>query len=162
MRQTTGIEPAATPQVAPVAPCQFSNACDHVFRLGIKQRQAKSHMTTLLSKLTLGLAALIVSAGIATAQTAPAAPAPAPAAPKAAAPAPAAKAAEPAKAKGVPKKASTPEGIECSKQADEKKLHGKERKAFRAKCVRDLKKAAAAKGAAPAAAPAAPAPAKKN
>lgn len=115
-------------------------------------------MSKLLSKISMGLAALIFSAGIATAQTAPAAPAPA--APKAATPAPAAKAAEPAKAKGVPKKASTPEGIECSKQADEKKLHGKERKTFRAKCVRDLKKAAAApKAAAPAAAPA---PAKKN
>ena len=99
-------------------------------------------MQRLASKITLGAAALLLSAGLALAQTAP--PAAQPKAPPAAAP----KAAAPAKAaKGVPKKASTPEGIECSKQADEKKLHGKERKSFRAKCIRDLKKAAAGKAA---------------
>ncbi len=95
-------------------------------------------MTRFLPKLAVGAAALFLTVSIAGAQTAPQAPAPA--APKAA-PAPA----KPATAaKGVPKKASTPEGIECSSQADAKNLHGKERKSFRAKCVRDLKKAKAA------------------
>lgn len=86
----------------------------------------------------MGAVALLLTIGVAEAQTAPQAP-----------PAATPKAAEPAKpatsaAKGVPKKATTPEGIECSAQADAKNLHGKERKAFRAKCIRDLKKAKAA------------------
>ena len=34
-------------------------------------------------------------------------------------------------------KARSAKSIECSKQADEKKLHGKPRKAFRNKCMRD-------------------------
>ena len=103
-------------------------------------------MTRLIPRLAIGAVALLLSAAVAGAQTAPQAP---PAAtPKAAAPA----AAKPATAaKGVPKKASTPEGIECSAQADAKNLHGKERKSFRSKCIRDLKKAKAApKPAAPA------------
>jgi len=29
--------------------------------------------------------------------------------------------------------------LECSKQADEKGLHGKERKTFRAKCLKSMK-----------------------
>jgi anti-sigma-K factor RskA len=33
--------------------------------------------------------------------------------------------------------------IECSKQADAKSLHGKARKKFRSKCMRDLRKKAA-------------------
>ncbi len=99
-------------------------------------------MQRLVSKISIGAAALLLSAGLALAQTAPQAP-PA-AAPKATAPVAAPAATAP---KGVPKKATTPEGIECSKQADEKKLTGKERKTFRGKCVRDLKKAAAAKAA---------------
>lgn len=103
-------------------------------------------MAKLLSRLTIGAAALLLTVGVAVAQTPQAPPAAQPKAPAAAAP----KAAEPAKAetkaKGVPKKASTPEGIECSKQADEKNLHGKERKKFRSKCISDLKKAAAKKG----------------
>lgn len=37
-------------------------------------------------------------------------------------------------------KARTPESIECSKQADAKGLHGKERKKFRAQCKHDMKK----------------------
>lgn len=109
-------------------------------------------MQRILSKITMGVAALIVSTSLAAAQTAPA-----PAATKPATPPAAAAPKAPAKAKGVPKAATTPEGIECSKQADAKGLKGKERKSFRGKCIRDLKKAA--KGAAPAAAPA---PAKKN
>lgn len=93
-------------------------------------------MTRFLPKLAIGAAALLFTIGVAGAQTPQAPPA---AAPKAAAPAPAT-----TKAKGVPKKASTPEGIECSAQADAKNLHGKERKSFRSKCIRDLKKAKAA------------------
>jgi hypothetical protein len=34
----------------------------------------------------------------------------------------------------------SPESIECSKQADAKGLHGKERKKFRAQCKKDLEK----------------------
>jgi hypothetical protein len=34
----------------------------------------------------------------------------------------------------------SPESIECSKQADAKGLHGKERKTFRAHCKKDLEK----------------------
>jgi hypothetical protein len=37
-------------------------------------------------------------------------------------------------------KPRTPESIECSKQADAKGLHGKERSSFRAKCKRELAK----------------------
>ena len=37
-------------------------------------------------------------------------------------------------------KARTPESIECSKQADAKGLHGKERKTFRAHCKAEMKK----------------------
>ncbi len=36
--------------------------------------------------------------------------------------------------------------LECSKQADAKGLHGKARHSFRAKCKRDLAKAAKSKG----------------
>lgn len=105
-------------------------------------------MMRLASKLSIGAAALAISAGLAFAQTPQAPAAATPKAPAAATPK------APAKTtKGVPKTATTPEGIECSKQADEKKLHGKERKSFRAKCIRDLKKASA---------PAKAAPAKKN
>ena len=39
-----------------------------------------------------------------------------------------------------PKKPRTAESIECSKQADAKGLHGKERQMFRSKCMKDLKK----------------------
>jgi hypothetical protein len=51
----------------------------------------------------------------------------------------------PAAAKAAPKvtattKARSAESIECTKQADAKGLHGKVRKTFRAKCMKDLKK----------------------
>ena len=39
-----------------------------------------------------------------------------------------------------PEKPRTAESIECSKQADAKGLHGKERQTFRSKCMKDLKK----------------------
>jgi hypothetical protein len=54
---------------------------------------------------------------------------PAPAAKSDAAPAPAAKTA----------KVHSPESIECSKEADEKGLHGKERKKFRSECKKAAK-----------------------
>jgi hypothetical protein len=42
----------------------------------------------------------------------------------------------------APAKPRTADSIECSKQADAKNLHGKERKVFRSKCKKDLAKAA--------------------
>ena len=39
----------------------------------------------------------------------------------------------------------SPESIECSKQADEKGLHGKERKKFRSDCIKEAKANAASK-----------------
>lgn len=41
-------------------------------------------------------------------------------------------------------KPKTPESIECSKQADAKGLHGKERVKFRAQCKKELKAKSAA------------------
>jgi ribosomal protein L12E/L44/L45/RPP1/RPP2 len=46
--------------------------------------------------------------------------------------------------KKAPKERSA-ESLECSKQADAKGLHGKERKSFRAKCKHDLTKTAKTK-----------------
>jgi hypothetical protein len=40
----------------------------------------------------------------------------------------------------APEKARSAESIECSKQADAKGLHGKPRKTFRSKCMKDMKK----------------------
>jgi psiF repeat-containing protein len=37
-------------------------------------------------------------------------------------------------------KARSAASLECSKQADEKGLHGKARKTFRSKCMKDMKK----------------------
>ena len=99
-------------------------------------------MSRLLSKLTIGAAALLFTIGAAVAQTPP--PAAQPKAPVAAAP----KAAEPAaKAKGQ-KKATTPWGIACAADADKQNLHGKPRKSFMSKCGRDWQKAHAAETAA--------------
>jgi psiF repeat len=39
----------------------------------------------------------------------------------------------------TPAQARTAQSIECSKQADAKGLHGKERKAFRSHCLHDMK-----------------------
>ena len=36
-------------------------------------------------------------------------------------------------------KAHSPESLECSKQADAKGLHGKERKKFRSECIKNAK-----------------------
>jgi hypothetical protein len=41
----------------------------------------------------------------------------------------------------APVKPRSAASIECSKQADAKGLHGKVRKKFRSKCMRDMKKA---------------------
>ena len=86
-------------------------------------------MTAISKVFALGLIAAIAS-GSAFAQTA--APA-APAAP-AAAPAAAAPAAAPAAKAAAGKAAQTPKSLDCSKQADAKNLHGKERKKFREAC----------------------------
>jgi len=40
-------------------------------------------------------------------------------------------------------KPHSPESIECSKQAEEKGLHGKERKKFRSDCLKEAKAGAA-------------------
>jgi hypothetical protein len=39
----------------------------------------------------------------------------------------------------TPAQARTAQSVECSKQADAKGLHGKERKAFRSHCLHDMK-----------------------
>jgi hypothetical protein len=39
----------------------------------------------------------------------------------------------------TPAQARTAQSLECSKQADAKGLHGKERKAFRSHCLHDMK-----------------------
>jgi phosphate-selective porin len=39
-------------------------------------------------------------------------------------------------------KARSAESLDCSKQADEKGLHGKERKKFRSECIKEAKGAA--------------------
>jgi invasion protein IalB len=56
--------------------------------------------------------------------------------------APAASPAATAPAKKAEKPRS-PESLECSKQADEKGLHGKERKKFRSDCMKEAKAGAA-------------------
>jgi anti-sigma28 factor (negative regulator of flagellin synthesis) len=119
-------------------------------------------MKIITTSLVSGLMALGFSAGVALAQgTAPgtAAPGAGVTAPPAAKPASAAP-----KSTGVQKQASTPEGIECSAQADAQKLTGKPRVKFRKKCIADIKKAAAPGGAKPSIGTPAPAPAatKKN
>jgi len=84
-------------------------------------------MITISSRTAgLALAASLLLAGSAFAQT------PAPAAP-AATPAPTAKS-------GKPHSAAS---IECSKEADAKGLHGKERKKFRSECKKQAKEGAA-------------------
>jgi hypothetical protein len=44
------------------------------------------------------------------------------------------------KDKGATTKTRSAESIECSKQANQKGLHGKARKTFRTKCMRDMRK----------------------
>lgn len=87
-------------------------------------------MTTFTSRILVAAAASLMLAGSAFAQTA------APANP-----APAAKTA-PAKAEAPKAKSErTAASLECSKQADAKGLHGKERKKFRSECKKTAGKA---------------------
>ncbi|EKS32676.1 PsiF family protein [Afipia clevelandensis] len=98
-------------------------------------------MTTLTSRLLVTAATSLMLAGSALAQTTtPATPA-TPSAKSAPASAP---------AKTAPTKAETPKAakpertavsLECSKQADAKGLHGKERKKFRSECKKTAGKA---------------------
>ena len=81
-----------------------------------------------MQKLALAAAALLFSISAAAAQTTT---------PPAATTPPA----KEMKAKPkTPAKARSAESLECSKQADAQNLHGKERKKFRAKCMKDMKK----------------------
>jgi psiF repeat-containing protein len=48
-------------------------------------------------------------------------------------------AAEPAAKAAKSEKARSPESLDCSKQADEKGLHGKARKKFRSDCIKEAK-----------------------
>lgn len=83
-------------------------------------------MKSQISACLLTLAILAGGTGFASAATTPATTTPAATtAPAAATPA----------VKAAPKVRS-PKSIECSKQADAKSLHGKERKAFRAECMK--------------------------
>ncbi len=100
---------------------------------GYQCKLSEEHEMNKASKY-FGLVCLAASIGCggafaqATAPSVPAAPAPsvAPAMPKATAPAAATPKAEP--------KPRTEKSKECSKQADAKKLHGKERQKFREEC----------------------------
>jgi psiF repeat len=103
----------------------------------------------MMNSVLAAAVAIVVGSAAALAQTPPAAPAApvAPKAPMAAAPAPsvaapsATTAAKPAvKASGANlKKPQTPEAAACSADADAKNLHGKERKKFRAACMKGKK-----------------------
>jgi hypothetical protein len=94
--------------------------------------------------LSLALGVSVAMAQTATTPTAPVAPK-APVAATAPAPTAGAPAAATTAAKKGPalKKSTTPEGQACSADADAKNLHGKERKKFRAACMKE--KTAAAK-----------------
>ena len=80
-------------------------------------------MKTISSLATATAVASLLLMGSAFAQTA--------------APAPAAPAAAPAAKMSKEAKPHTAESIECSKEADAKGLHGKERKKFRSECKKE-------------------------
>ena len=82
-------------------------------------------MTTIISRAAAAAIASLIFASAAFAQST--------------APAPGA---APAPAKTSSTKARSPESLECSKQADEKGLKGKERKKFRKECIKEAKDAA--------------------
>ena len=88
------------------------------------QSRKKCHIMTFASRLAVVALASLLATGTAFAQTA----------------APAAKTdAKPtATDKKAPKEHSA-ESLECSKQADAKGLHGKERKKFRSECMKTAK-----------------------
>jgi psiF repeat len=91
----------------------------------------------MMKSVLAATVAIVVGSVAALAQTPPAAPA-APKAPAVTAPAPtaAAPAAAAKPAAANLKKSMTPEGQACSADADAKNLHGKERKKFRAACMK--------------------------
>ena len=123
-------------------------------------------MKTFLKTATLTLAALVGATSLVLAQAPP--PAPAPGTPPAAT-VPAKPAAPATVKKGTPppKKATTPEGIVCSAEADKHGLKGRERRNYRARCKSAVKKGQPPPPltpvkAAPKTAPKAAAPAPKN
>ena len=85
-------------------------------------------MMTITSRAAVVAIASLLFAGTASAQTTTA-------------PASSTPAAAPAKKAAKPR---SPESVACSKQADEKGLHGKERKKFRSDCLKEAKAAAGA------------------
>jgi psiF repeat len=80
-------------------------------------------MTTIISRAAAAAFASLIFASAAFAQSTTPAPGAAP-------------------AKTSSTKARSPESLECSKQADEKGLKGKERKKFRKDCIKEAKDAA--------------------
>jgi psiF repeat len=82
-------------------------------------------MTTIISRAAAAAFASLIFASAAFAQSTTPAPG-----------------AAPAPAKTSSTKARSPESLECSKQADEKGLKGKERKKFRKDCIKEAKDAA--------------------
>jgi hypothetical protein len=98
----------------------------------LRNSRKKSNTMTLASRLAVVAIASLFATGTAFAQTA----------------APAAKTdATTTTDKKAPKEHSA-ESLECSKQADAKGLHGKERKKFRSECVKTAKGGMAAPAAA--------------
>ena len=98
----------------------------------LRNSRKKSHIMTLASRLAVVAIASLFATGTAFAQTA----------------APAAKTdAATTTDKKAPKEHSA-ESLECSKQADAKSLHGKERKKFRSECIKTAKAGTAAPAAA--------------
>ena len=85
-------------------------------------------MTTITSRAVAAAFASFIFASAAFAQSATPAPG-----------------AAPAPAKAASTRQRSPESVECSKQADEKGLKGKERKKFRRECIKEARDAAAKK-----------------
>ena len=81
-------------------------------------------MTTITSRAAAAAIASLIFASAAFAQSTSTAPA---------------TGAAPPTAKTSSTKARSPESLECSKQADEKGLKGKERKKFRKECIKEAK-----------------------
>jgi hypothetical protein len=87
-------------------------------------------MTTITSRAVAAAFASLIFASAALAQSTTTTPAPG---------------ATPAPAKTTSTRQRSPESIECSKQADEKGLKGKERKKFRRDCIKEARAAASKK-----------------
>ena len=90
---------------------------------GLRNSRKKSHIMTLASRLAVVAIASLFATGTAFAQTA----------------APAAKSDAAATTDKKAPKEHSAESLECSKQADAKGLHGKERKKFRSECIKTAK-----------------------